>query len=219
MPERLSITDTLNAVRVYCYYSIQNDKGDVFDEEILFHDLNGRVSRAMLRIALQELRNSEYLLAQMQRSGSAVYRATIKLLQTVESFLLVKGLSPAEWLQQNVANATASFDDLNSDNWEPLKNESNPLQREEAITAIEEVVRQVEADNGFAANQPEARDSLVYSLRVGIKMLREYSPSREQVTANILKPLKYIGDLFAKHSIGELAKKATEKLLLWLSGF
>jgi hypothetical protein len=114
------------------------------------------------------------------------------------------------------ANGNANF---GSDTWEPLKNESNPSQREEAITAIEDVVRHVETDNGFAASQPQARNSLVYSLRVGIKMLKEYTPSREQVTANILKPLKYISDLFAKHAIGELSKKATEKLMLWLSGF
>jgi hypothetical protein len=219
MPERLSITDTLDAVRVYCYYSIQNDEEDVFDEISLFDHLNGRVSKAMLRIALQELGKSEHLEARVQKNGARLYRATIKLLQTVEAFLALKQLSPAEWLEQNVGKATAATDNVSSDTWEPLKNESNASQKEEVISAIEDVVRQVEADNGFAANQPEARNSLIYSLKVGVKMLKEHTPSREQITANILKPLKYIGDLFAKHSIGELAKKAIEKLLLWLSGF
>jgi hypothetical protein len=218
MPERLSITDTLDAVRVYCYYSIQNDEEEVFDEIFLFDRLNGRASKAMLRMALQQLQKSDHFVAQM-RDGVAVYRATIKLLHTIEAFLKLKQLSPAEWLEQYVGNATAATDNVSSDTWEPLKNESNASQKEEVISAIEDVVRQVEADNGFAANQPEARNSLIYSLKVGVKMLKEHTPSREQITANILKPLKYIGDLFAKHSIGELAKKTTEKLLLWLSGF
>jgi hypothetical protein len=219
MPERLSITDTLDAVRVYCYYSIQNDKGDVFDEDYLFHHLNGRVSRAMLRIALLELKTSAHLVAQVQRSGAPVYRATILLLHSVEGFLTLKKVSPSDWLQQNVGLGAAASGAVSSDTWEPLKKESDPSQREDAISVIEDVVRHVEADNGFAASQPEARNSILYSLKVGVKMLKEYTPSREQVTANILKPLKYVGDLFAKHTIGELAKKATEKLLLWLSGF
>jgi hypothetical protein len=222
MPDRLSLPDTLVAVQVYWYYSMLNDKGDLLDEGLLFHHLNGRISRAMLRIAIEDLRDNLYISLYVEghtaRKGTYLYRANIKLVKNVEHFLSLKKLSPAEWLEQNVGTATAATDNVSSDTWEPLKNESNASQKEEVISAIEDVVRQVESDNGFAANEPEARNSLIYSLKVGVKMLKEHTPSREQVTANILKPLKYIGDLFAKHSIGELAKKATEKLMLWLSG-
>jgi hypothetical protein len=218
MSGRLSVTDALDSVQVYCYYAIQYDKYDVFDEEILFRGLNERVSRSMLRIVLKELRSSGRLETQLELDGSLVYRASMSLLQTVEGFLALRELSSAEWLDQNIGSKAATTGNVSSDTWEPLKNESNPSQKEDAISAIEDVVRHVEADNGFAVSRPEARNSLLYSLKVGVKMLKEYTPSREQVIANILKPLKYLGDLFTKHTIEELAKKASEKLLLWLSG-
>jgi hypothetical protein len=218
MPKHLAIEDTLDAVRVYCYHSIQKDIGDDFDVDDLFFGLNERVSRAMLRIALRELRGRSYFLASPQPKGEVLWRASIDLMKYVEGFLAKNEMSPEEWLQQNVGYIAASTDNVNSDTWEPLKNESNVPQREAAISAVEDVVRHVEADNGFAASQPEARNTILYSLKMGVMLLKEHAPSREQVTANILKPLKYIGDLFAKHTIGELAKKATEKLMLWLSG-
>ena len=217
MPERLSVTNTLDAIRVYCYHWIQSDEEDLFDESFLFEHLNARVSKAMLRIAIQELRTSDHFVTQM-RDGVAYYRATIRLLQAAEAFLTLKQLSHIEWLEQNVGNVSATTDNVNSDTWAPLKNEGNTSQKADAISAIEDVVRHVEADNGFAASQPDVRNSLLYSLKAGVGMLKEHTPSREQVSALLLKPLKYLGDLFAKHAISELTKKATDKLLAWLSG-
>ena len=221
MPERLSLPDTLVAVQVYWYYSMLNDKGDLLDEGLLFHHLNGRISRAMLRIAIQDLRDNLYINLYVEghtaRKGTNSYRANIKLVKNVEHFLSLKKLSPAEWLEQNVGTATAATDNVSSDTWEPLKNESNASQKEEVISAIEDVVRQVESDNGFAATSPRERDTVVYSLKAGIEILRSHMPSREQVTAFVLSPLKYIVRVFGQHATGELAKRAVEKVLSWLS--
>jgi hypothetical protein len=227
MSDRLSASDSRFAVLVCCYVAIQSDQASTFSTSLFFSLLRERVSKAMIGVVVEELKKTGLLAVATNRMnepkfnpvGEPFFVPTMKLLELVERDLTSKKISASHRLEQILGVPVSSVANNSLDTWVPIVDDNDNLERKEAISAVEEIIVRVEGDNGFAATNPSARDSILYSLRTGVEMLKNHTPSREQVTANILKPLKYIGDLFAKHTIGELAKKATEKLVLWLSGF
>jgi hypothetical protein len=220
MSERLSSSATREAILFSCYMAIQRDDLTMISVSILFARLEGRSSANMIELVLKDLQNQAYfsLWSVDEANKEAVYKPTPHLVKHVEEILSSEGVSLKDKLETIFPKKYDLPVSGVSDTWSPIKDDSENPAKQRAIEAVQDVIGRLEADNGFAASQPDIRNSILYSLKVGVGMLREYVPSREQITANILKPLKYVGDLFAKHTIGELAKKAIEKLLLWLSG-
>ena len=102
------------------------------------------------------------------------------------------------------------------DTWEPLPLERHSKKFDEAVSATESALREIEGNNGYAESAPEERDRVVWSLKEGLKHMREGLPSRDQVIAYALKPLKFVAEKFAGASMGEMAKAAVKALLAWL---
>lgn len=227
MSDRLSASDSRVAVLVCCYVAVQSDQASTFSTSLFFSLLRERVSKAMISVIVEELKKTGLLAVATNRMneprfnpvGEPFFIPTMKLLDLVERDLTSKKISASHRLEQILGVPVSSVANNSSDTWTPIVDDNDNSQRKEAISAVEEVIVRVEGDNGFAATNPSARDSILYSLRTGAEMLKNHTPSREQVSALLLKPLKYLGDLFAKHAISELTKKATDKLLAWLSGF
>ena len=108
--------------------------------------------------------------------------------------------------------------DHGSDSWQPIQADLTSDSSKEVIASIQAALNSVESDNGFAVNSPRERSTIVYSLKVGIELLRTHLPSREQIAVLVLSPLKYVMRVFGQHATAELAKKAFEKVMSWLSG-
>jgi hypothetical protein len=216
MSDRLTSSKTEQAILFCCYAVIQSDDSVVFSERFFFDRLNRRSSISMIKIVLDHLLKQSYFTFDIDQEA---YEPTQKLVEHVEVLLSMERISYQEKLSSILQAASDEPGSEESDTWTPIVEDSDSLAKKEAIEAVQAVIERVTADNGFNASQPKARNSILYSLSAGLEMLKEHTPSREQVKENLLKPLKYIGDLFTKHAIGELAKKATEKLLAWLSGF
>ncbi|MCA3379291.1 MAG: hypothetical protein INF65_12660 [Roseomonas sp.] len=142
--------------------------------------------------------------AEISHEAAADYTATVASGKTAD-------------LDHIISARLNALDEQSSDSWHPIQADSSSDLGKDAIDSIQTVLDRVEADNGFAATSPRERDTIVYSLKVGIEILRSHLPSREQVTAFVLSPLKYIIRVFGQHATGELAKRAVEKVLSWLS--
>jgi hypothetical protein len=55
--------------------------------------------------------------------------------------------------------------------WEPLPIDRETPEYEEAVEATEEAAQVVEQDNGYPANEPEERNQIVDSLKVGLQWI------------------------------------------------
>jgi hypothetical protein len=216
MSDRLTSSKTEQAILFCCYAVIQSDDSVVFSERFFFERLNRRSSVSMIKIVLDHLLKQSYFTFDMDEEA---YEPTQKLVEHVEVLLSMERISYQEKLSGILQARSDAVDAEESDTWSPIREDSDSVAKKDAIEAVQNVIERVTADNGFNASQPKARNSILYSLNAGLEMLKEHTPSRDQVAALLLKPLKYLGDLFAKHAIGELTKKAAEKILAWLSGF
>ena len=103
-------------------------------------------------------------------------------------------------------------DQVEDDRWVPLKIDRETPTFQNAVTAIESVIETVEGDNGYAANEPEERNNILWSLKEGIAAIKEALPSRNQIQALIVAPLNFLVRKFAETSIGEVAKIAVAKV-------
>jgi hypothetical protein len=83
----------------------------------------------------------------------------------------------------------------------------------EAVEAVEEAHETIRADNGFAATFPRQRTGILTSIAEGLEALKNKAPSAQQLAALILSPLRWVSTTFANTVIGEVAKKAAEKIV------
>lgn len=104
-----------------------------------------------------------------------------------------------------------------NDFWEPL-----PLEREsdgytDAVSKVEEAYSAILGNNGYAESDPDERNRIVWSIKVGLDQIKDGLPSKNQVREMLIKPLAYIGEKFAGASTGELAKAAVKALWAWIT--
>ncbi|MEJ2121984.1 MAG: hypothetical protein P8Z76_15015, partial [Alphaproteobacteria bacterium] len=104
------------------------------------------------------------------------------------------------------------------DEWEPIPLERSGVAFEQAIEEVETAVGVIEGDNGYAANEPEERAQVLWSLKSGLDALRNGLPDRSQVIDLVVKPLKYLAKKFGDAAIGATAKSAATAVIKWLFG-
>lgn len=107
--------------------------------------------------------------------------------------------------------------DERADSWEPLPIDRNSPSYKTMIEAAESAVREVEKSNGYATSEPDERAGILAAMQGTIKSIKEGLPSRALIVAGLLAPLRRLADKFSSASIGELAKRAVEALIAWLS--
>lgn len=96
------------------------------------------------------------------------------------------------------------------DRWEPIELNRSNSDVVEAIAQLEEITRQVGADNGFAAEFPAERDNLVSHAEKTITAARDGKVTKFQVKQHFIAAGRWLAEKFGNSAIGtfgsELAK-------------
>lgn len=109
------------------------------------------------------------------------------------------------------ANAESPLEGLGS--WQPLPIDRNSLNFKEAIAAIEEAIKEVAQSNGYAASEPEERDSILATLKTGLEALKQEGTIKSSLELLLMRPLKFLKAKFPEAALGVAAQKAIEWLL------
>ena len=158
----------------------------------------------------------------LQEGYSEPYEITIDGIRYIEQQLkepesrlngLIDDSGPNEDSDRLEENAS----EQEPDEWKPLKIDREASEYVDAITATEQALKAIEGDNGYAANEPQERDQIVWSIRQGLEALKERVPSRAQIRSLLSSSLKFIATKFASTVIGEAAKVALTAIKVWLS--
>lgn len=75
------------------------------------------------------------------------------------------------------------------DVWEPLPVDRSSPEYEQAVESLSDAVEKIEQDNGYADTHPEERNSIVFSLTLGVTLLKDHVMSYPQVQGLIIAPL------------------------------
>jgi len=100
--------------------------------------------------------------------------------------------------------------------WHPLKIDRSSAEFSNALEEIEEALKKIENDNGYADKYPEERAAILEPAKGTLVAIKEGTPSKEQIDSNLLKPFKYLTKKFADSAIGIAAKKLVEAIIKWL---
>ena len=115
-------------------------------------------------------------------------------------------------------NLSGQTEESSQDVWEPLPINRTQPAYEEAVSAFESAVGVIEGDNGYAVTEPDERNQIVWSIKEGLRALKELTPSRAQIRSMIVGPLQYVSKKFVDTAMGIAARDALLKLGEWLAG-
>lgn len=108
---------------------------------------------------------------------------------------------------------------VDSDAWAPLPIDRNDPEYIEALSAVDEALEKIRADNGYAVSNPEERQGVIALIEDGRLWLSSRFPSRTQVVHSLVKPLRHIASKFAESVMGDAAKVAAQRIIDWLAKF
>ncbi len=100
-----------------------------------------------------------------------------------------------------------------ADQWEPIALDRGSTEFKKALEATETAVNEIEGSNGYAATNPEERNSIVETLKAHLKLFKEGLISKGQAIEGLIKPLRFIATKFSDASMGEMAKRAVNFLI------
>lgn len=229
MVKRPQIIETSNATKgkllCFLHYRYANSDDIVFTaKEIagLIKGTNGRI----ISFALQELDNEQLVESESVKEesnivqGYSITRAGIMTVESWDNDTYDRMSEGVNFLDESGAtdsdSSLADGESRQEEEWEPLPLERSGEKYEAAATSVETALEEIEGNNGYASTEPEERNQIIWSIKNGLSQIRDGLPNREQVTTMLLKPLRYIARKFADASMGEAAKAAVSKLLIWL---
>lgn len=146
--------------------------------------------------------------------GYALVRKVMGGEESCAAQLNADGLEFAEELIAE-PRGTVQSDDV--DVWEPLPIDRSTPEYDRAVTETEQALETIENDNGYAANEPEERDHVVWSVRAGLDAVKNGFPTLEQIQSFLLSRLKMLAAKFESTAMGIAAKSAVDALKDWLS--
>lgn len=94
--------------------------------------------------------------------------------------------------------------------WQPLQIERDDSVFQEGLKAVEEALKIIESDNGYAATEPEERNAILASAKGTVEALKDGNPSKQTVLATLVSPFKYMSKKFGDGIIGAAAKTIWE---------
>ena len=144
--------------------------------------------------------------------------------RALDSYLKL-GDGGADWLgrafvgiERSKENSTRSETRLAEDKWEPLPLDVSEPAIRSAIEGAQKAIEGIRADNGFAAEHPAERDSLVAHAESTLASATNGKVTRSQVTENFVKAGKWLAEKFSGTAIGALGSELV-KWGLRLLGF
>lgn len=134
-----------------------------------------------------------------------------------------------DWLYECLRNI--GFDDREADEsesepirtesdeaWEPLPLEYDTPESQDVIAALEETVEAIEKDNGYNAEFPAERNSVLKSLRSNIEYMKAYGEyTKVYFKHGVISPLYRVSKRFGEHAIGLLARASLKAIEKWIT--
>jgi len=192
---------------------IDSLKGDGrIDERQLSLVSPQRFPASLARAAINELIGFEFVYRAVDTSSALLSRADT---QRVFIELTHKGALAVHSARFGEATTVGVTIEQVSD-WVPLQLERDSAAAADALGSLDQLAERVRGENGFASSDPECHAAITWSLSTGIDALRSRAPSKQQITALIVAPTKWLIEKFAGSAIGELAKRAASALANWL---
>ena len=155
----------------------------------------------------------KYYLEQIQNQNSVVHRFKYLGKPWLTSAFERKQRQAIP-IENETSDAAGDIED--SDEWEPLPIDRTTSEYKNIVEAVNDAIEKIEADNGYAANKPEERDNVVWSLRQGIAAIREMAPSLAHVRALIMAPLNSAIKTLKESVLGVAAMVAREAFKEWI---
>ncbi|MGK7863995.1 hypothetical protein [Falsiroseomonas sp. E2-1-a4] len=217
MIKRWTSHELRRAIFATLYLHLIEDTRSIWSLSDLSNFLGSRASLYMLRMIIDDLNNSGFL-----RSYSG---------EDVE--FLPKGLSAAEQTLVDHDGAIRTLEQLGvrisrqvdedtavdseaaagvSEAWEPLPLDRDSYDFKSAVENTENLIERVRGDNGFAVAKPQQHAGMLWSLQTGLQALRAACPSKAQLAALLLAPMRWLVENFTKNAVGELAKQAGQQV-------
>lgn len=106
-----------------------------------------------------------------------------------------------------------------SDVWAPLDIDRDDPEYIEVVKSVDEALERIRGDNGYATERASERSGVIAALEDGLDWLKNRNPSKAQILAKLVSPLRYIAAQFAKALMGEAARNALRRVLEWMSRF
>jgi hypothetical protein len=195
-------------------------------------------NRAILEKAMQWLESKEMIEGLHDDFGPSVFRITITFHDKFQSLADDRGSifykysavsNERGWLKSALAKLNsegdrldvedADFENPDSD-WEPLPLDRANYNLKSAISALDEVIEKVRADNGYNSTLPEERNFVLEGLSVASRSLKEStSTSMPFLRKYAWEPLEILVHRFKDAAIAVAAAGAKEAILEFIKQF
>jgi hypothetical protein len=132
----------------------------------------------------------------------------------------------SDWIRAALKRLNQTYDELGIEpedfeapdrEWEPLPLERNGPALRDAIARIDELVENVRADNGYAANVPEERAYVLESLTTASRVLKnERQTSIPFIRTYIIEPISRVITRFKDGILGAAAEGARAAIVQYV---
>ena len=132
------------------------------------------------------------------------------------------------WLHSALSNINLQYAELRlsesdfespSHEWEPLPLDRTDANLQAVTSQLDETIRQVQADNGYAATSPGERDMVVDSLSSAAERLKKDSTiSWGYLRKNAFEPLKTVLRRFKEAALGAVVTTMVATFRTWIQG-
>jgi hypothetical protein len=109
--------------------------------------------------------------------------------------------------------------ELSETEWEPLAIDRTTSEYKEFEEKLEGAVEKIESDNGYSSTHPDERDTIVWSLKEGLKALKELTPTKDQLHSLIEVSLDRAIKIFKESVPGLAAALAKEAFKEWVKSW
>lgn len=218
----------LSEVVVYLLYIEAISEGSSLEKLFILERLpGGSTNHRLLEYAIDDLQGKRFMQISVDHMHNQIFALNRNGYEYAQTRLSMPGSAMHEcsidlnWILGEEALGDDTFVDEEvtqspenkNDDWEPL-----PLEREsdvyqEALVASEEAEKTIREDNGFAANYPEIRDSIVWAVGSAINQMREGLITVGQVRTMLIAPFQKVASLFSEGLLKEASERAIEKLI------
>ena len=228
---RVNVPITHDRILMLLHYVFAEGNGRYF-YSYHFENLIAEASPNVIEIAKARLLADEYISKSFDDQFRELCAITERGIDHVEGFdddyydHLANGVS-FDQVSLNVQKKSAAKAELKNeetpenptDQWEPLPVDRQAKEYVIALDATEKAIAVIEADNGFAATEPDKRDGILATLKHGVEVIRSNMVTRLLVSNMVIKPLAYIVEKFGENAVAEFAKTAVQKILAWIGTF
>ncbi|MCR4377785.1 MAG: hypothetical protein NUV50_06800 [Rhodospirillales bacterium] len=222
---KLKLSILSDAILYKMYLHAAEHGGRLIEVEIT-NLFSVKITTTFFKSAIKRLEDAELVHIQYPLEQANRYEITGMGIDYVQSQLDVPHSTVSalkqygdEWLDEDEQNnhvPEARSTDDEADSWSPLPLERSGRAYESAVETTETAFDVIKGNNGYAESEPEERSLIVWSIGETLKQIKEGLPTKDQVMAGLVKPLKYISEKFTGAAMGEAAKAAVKALFDWI---